>query len=261
MTTISDHSADESRRHRVTARLASFAGLDEAEIAQLAAMAGPVRMFKRGELIRGEAEVTTHLHLLVEGWAASAITLANGCRQLTMVSLPGDMLGLPSLAVLEPIDGVVALSTAVVVDIPIANFARLFTQSPRLAALVFLVSQEERVFAMERLALLGQAKAPARLAALLLRLSERIAQLEGETTNRFPLPLTQQDIGDLIGVSSVHTNTLIKELRAARIATVAGRHLEIHDRAALVSAAGVTRWRQSAPTWLPQSVPVATTTN
>lgn len=238
-------------RRRVVARLASFASLSEAEIARLAAMAGRPRMLKRGDPVRGENEDPAHLHLLVDGWAASAITLASGCRQLTMISLPGDMLGLPSLAVREPIDAVVALTPVVVLDIPVEALSQLFADSPRLATLIFLISQEERVFAMERLALIGQAKARMRLAALFLRLSERLAQLEYGTGDRLPMPLTQQELGDLIGLSAVHVNALVRELKAAGVASVTARTLTIHDRAALAKEAGVARWRRSEPWWLP----------
>jgi CRP/FNR family transcriptional regulator, anaerobic regulatory protein len=248
---LSQADQDQVRNWRAIARLASFAPLSAEEIGLLAGMGGSARNLRRGDLIRGEEDDPTHLHLLIEGWAASRITLANGSRHLTMVSLPGDMLGLPALAVREPIDAVMALSKAVVLDIPIAGFSRLFVESPRLATLVFLVSQEERVFAMERLALLGQAKARTRLAALLLRIAERIGQLERAQCDRFALPLTQQDLGELIGVSAVHINALLKDLRNSGIATITSRELCIHDREALASLAGVSRWRRARPAWLP----------
>lgn len=248
----SDHAhAGGAQRTRVITRLSSFAPLAEAEVARLAAMSGSPRLLKRGAHIRGADETPTHLNLLIEGWAASAITLADGCRQLTMVSLPGDMLGLPSLAMREPIDAVVALTPAVVLDIPVEALSQLFVDSPRLAMLIFLISQEERVFAMERLALLGQAKARVRLAALFLRLSERIAQFEQMVPDQIPMPLTQQELGDLIGVSAVHVNAMIKQLREAGVVSMAARTLSIHDRAALAKEAGVSRWRRSDPSWLP----------
>lgn len=245
------HAPDDGQRMRAVTRLAAFGTLSGDELGHLAGMAGPPRQLKRGALIRGEETDCANLCLLIDGWAASAISLADGCRQLTMVALPGDMLGMPALAVREPIDGVIAITQVMVLDIPVREVGRLFVDQPRLAAMLFLVSQEERMFEMERLALLGQAKAHARLAALLLRLSERIGQPDGTPADVFPMPLTQQDLGDLIGVSAVHVNALVKNLRQSEIASVVRRVLHIHDRAALTRAAGVARWRRSVPRWLP----------
>ena len=242
---------DPASHHRVVARLEGFAELDSDDIAFLAGMASAPRILKRGARIRGDDASATMLHFLIDGWAASAVSLASGSRQLNAVGLPGDMLGLPSLAVCEPIDEVVALSQVIVCDIAVESIGRLFAERPRLAALLFLVSQEERVFAMERLALLGQAPAKTRLAALFLRLYERVRQLEGKAKARFFMPLTQQDMGDLIGVTAVHVNALMKDLRTSGLVAVKSREIHIADFDGLRDLAGIAQWRRSQPSWLP----------
>lgn len=240
-------------QRRVLSRLAGFAELTEAEVSHLAGSAGPPRQLTRGAPIRSEDDASTSLHLLIDGWAASAIALPNGARHLAAVSLPGDLLGLPSLAVAQPLDTVIALSPVVICALPIEAIAAIFTGSPRLAAMLFLVSQEERVLTMERLALMGQVPALNRLAAFFVRIADRIAQLERTLPARFKMPLTQKDLGDLIGVSTVHVNALIKELRTTGIVTVADGEMRILDLARLMDLAGVAPWRRSAPQWLPAS--------
>lgn len=243
------HSARYERR--VLARLTSFASLDEQEKAVLASLAHSPRQLQRGERIRAQDDAPTYLHLLVDGWAASAVGLPDGSRQLNALCLPGDVLGLPSLALAEPIDEIVALSTVVVLEMPVDSIGRLFAESPRLAALLFLVSQEERALAMERLAQMGQASARARLAALFLRLAERMAQLEDDTSGRFALPLTQRDMGDLIGVSAVHLNATLKWLRGEGVIKLKNRELEILDFELLREIADLPSWRRARPAWLP----------
>ena len=114
-------------------RLNAFGLLSGDEKTELAKMALPRRTVERGEAIREIGKESASLFLLLEGWAASAITFPDASRQLTSVSLPGDLLGLPSLSVVEPIDTLLALSKVVVCDIPAANFAEMFTNMPRLA--------------------------------------------------------------------------------------------------------------------------------
>lgn len=236
---------------RVVSRLGGFATLKPEELAFLRKMAAPPQNFARGEAIRREGHGSTPLYLLLRGWAASSLTLPNGSRQLNSVSLPGDMLGLPSLAVRTSLDELVALSPVTVCKIAAESIGQMFAERPRLAALLFLVSQEERVFAMERLALVGRAPARARLAALFVRLYERIALFEDNAKTRFFMPLTQREMGDLIGVSAVHVNSLIREFKTTGVAMVQARELSIPDLVTLRAIAGVPVWQRSEPNWLP----------
>jgi CRP-like cAMP-binding protein len=182
------------------------------------------------------------------------VILADGSRQLVSVNLPGDILGLPGLAMREPIDAVMALTPVETIRIGQDQIGELFTASPRIAAIMFLISQEERSLLMERLALTGQADALTRLAALILRLHERHALSEEDPERGFFMPLTQREMGELIGVSSVHTNSLIKQLRVEGVVSVANRRMVIHDPARLSEIAGVPPWHRSKPRWLPKTV-------
>ena len=233
---------------RVISRLAGFAKLHPSEIERLLQFEGPTSEFERGDVIRSEGE--RELYLVVDGWAASAVTLADGSRQLITANLPGDILGLPGLAMEEPIDTVVALTPVKVVHISQSQLGELFAHSPRLAAIMFLISQEERSLMMERLALIGQASALTRLAALALRLAERHGQMDDETTPSFFMPLTQRELGELIGVSSVHTNSLIKTLRTDGVLSIEKRTMTIMDKERLTQIAGISPWRRSRPEWL-----------
>lgn len=239
---------------RAIDRLNAFGILSGEEKESLGEMALAKRTVARGRSIRQDGADANTLYILLEGWAASAISFSDGSRQLTSVSLPGDLLGLPALSVREPIDALIALNPVTVCDIPARNFAAMFTGMPRLATMLFLVSQEERMLAMERLALMGRAPAEARMAALFLRLQERLSQGAEDALASFAMPLTQVELGDLIGISAVHVNAVLKNLREAGIAAIRDRELHILDFDALVRAAGVQPWRRSDPDWL-QSEP------
>ncbi|GGD59232.1 Crp/Fnr family transcriptional regulator [Aurantiacibacter arachoides] len=249
MTSEQGKDPQSERVRKVISRLAAFVDLEPAELERLSALGGFTSRFERGAVIRSEA--AHDIYLLVDGWAASAVVLENGSRQLISVNLPGDILGLPGLALCEPIDTVVALTQVEVIRIDQQHLGALFESSPRLAAIMFLISQEERSLLMERLALTGQAEAMTRLAALILRLCERSSSLEDEVSRHFSMPLTQRELGELIGISAVHVNALVKQLRTSGIVSIKSRMMTIEDPARLNIIAGIAPWRRSKPDWLP----------
>lgn len=215
-------------------------------------IAGPPKRYRRGVIIRSDGRQVQSLDLLVEGWASSAVWTSDGQRHLISVNLPGDLLGLPALATADSLDSVVALSPVVIREVRIEHLTRMFTDQPRLAALLFLISQEERAQSMERLTLMARANAKTRLATLFVRLQERIAPSAGSATNCIACPLTQQDMADLIGITSVHLNTILAELKAAGLVALDQRILTILDGQGLLAAAGVSPWRPATPGWLPE---------
>ena len=232
---------------RVVGRLARFGALSEDEKQHLVAMGGPVRQLDRGAILQQEGEPTRTLDLLLDGWAASAVWLADGARQLVMLNLPGDLLGLPGLAVQKSIDTVIALSPVVVCEIRAQTLLDMFWSQPGLAARLYLVAQEERVMAMERLALVGKAPAIARVAALFVRLGERLAKLDSGSPCAYEIPLTQKDIADMVGVTSVHLNKLLRELRTAGIITLQKRQLRILKERELWDLAQIEPWDTACP--------------
>lgn len=234
--------------------LKSFGILNNSEILALMSIAGPARRIAKGEMIRTRRG-TNSLDLLMKGWAGSVIPSSDGGRQLVGINLPGDLLGLAGLALLDPVEEVLAISDATVRPIPPIGLNRIFSDHPRLAGTFFLIALEERAFAMERLALMGHEPAKTRLAALLIRLSERATHLEPEQRDCFEFPLTQHDLADLIGVSTVYVNGIVQELRAENLIQLTRRELHILDYGRLLELAGVRRWRRASLNWLPPQKP------
>lgn len=239
----------EAMKRRVVARLAAFGPLEPAEIEHLASLGGEVRMIARGQVILSDNQRAGQLELLLDGWAASTVQLANGSRQIVTINLPGDLLGLPGLGVRRPIDALVALTPAVVCAIRGESIWEMFKGWPGLAARLFLVTQEERAMAMERLALVGKAPAIARLAATFLRLGERLERLDCGTSDSYDLPITQKDLADLVGVTPVHLNGVLSELKRGALVTLEQRHLRILDEPALRDIAQIDPWQFLPPPW------------
>lgn len=237
-----------------TVRLTAFAALQDADLAELQNMAGKPKKFARGAVIREEGDLSPKMYLLLSGWTASSIAIAGGGRQLIKVHLPGDLLGLPSLALKQASDTLFALTPALIARVDPAAIGRLFQNSPRLAALLFLISQEERVRLMDRIASIGRTNAVGRLAGLILQLHARVLRNNPDAGEEFEVPLLQDHLADLTGLSKVHVNRSLRQLRLDGVVRWKGRSLTILDLAALNQLAEIApRELAHDLSWLPGS--------
>lgn len=185
--------------------------LDVDRQAILAMGEAPVEL-PRHAMLRREGEVPRHVYLLLAGWVASSVLLPGGERQIVKFHLPGDLLGGPSMCLAQAADTLTALTPVTVSRVPLPVFGALFASSPRFAAAMFLSAQRERVALMDRLAAVGRTAAIARVAALLLDLDERLAAAGLAKGKGFDLPVTQEHIGDHVGLTAVHVNRVFRQM-------------------------------------------------
>jgi CRP-like cAMP-binding protein len=122
---------------------------------------------------------------------------------------------------------------------------------PRLALSMFLVSQQERVLLMERLASLGQTKAVQRLAAFLLHIHDRLQQMNPTLEQSFELPLTQADLAEIVGLTFVHVNRSLRELDRSGLIQRTGKRVALLDLEGLHQLAGLPNHQfVRDPDWL-----------
>lgn len=235
-----------------TARFSAFAQISEHGLNELKALAGPMRYLREGEFLRHEGDPDPKMYLLCSGWTASSIVVAGGSRQMVKVHMPGDLLGLPSLALASAADSVSALTPAAVITVERSAIGHLFEINPRLAGLLFLISQEERVMLMDRLASVGRTDAVGRIAALILQLHDQVLRNDPDAGDTFHAPLKQSDLADLAGLTKVHVNRTLQKLRADKIVRWANKSVTILDGAALKRLAGLpARTLATDLSWLP----------
>lgn len=250
---MSESRGNERHARLMVARLARYGQLADGELAFLKRMGGITRRLRRGDVVLPGADRKGLLYLVEEGWAASAMDLPNGSRELVSLNLAGDLLGLPSMGVSMPLDTIIALSPVSLRAIESSALGEMFLTQPRLAARLFLIAQEERLMGMERAALAGKAQGITRLAALVLRLGERMEIFKSGTALTYEWPLRQKDLADLIGVTDVHVNGLIRSLRETRLAVIEKRGVRILDEDGMWRLAQISPWQFQAPGWLPSA--------
>ena len=235
------------------ARLAEFAAPTAAEFDFLVSLAGPVQQVARRRTIRREGDRPQSVYLLAEGWVLSSMTLPDGSRQIVKIHLPGDMLGSPSVGLEAAAETLTTLTPVKLRTLGLPALGSLFTRAPHLAALMFLSAQQERLILMDRLCSVARTSAECRLAGLLVHLHDRLKVITPQIGSRFDHPLTQEQIGDVIGLTSVHVNRVFRMLEDRGLILRDGHSIDLLDVPALRKLCGVPVKQPARDlSWLPE---------
>jgi CRP/FNR family transcriptional regulator len=194
------------------------------------------------------------LYCLASGWATLYNLLGDGRRQILQFVLPGAILAFlpaPGAAVNY---GVQALTDAVVSIVPRASLTRLSRDHPEFGMQLAGLIARDRSLAYDRLASIGRRSARERVAHLLLELFIRFRmRWPGQHGEQLQLPLSQEHIGDATGLTGVHVNRVLQDLRKNGIVEFHYRRLHILNPDRLVEAAGVTP--EVALSWIDGAMP------
>lgn len=214
-------------------RLANRDFLSEEELAALDAAVTASRMLDAGAALGREGEPTDSLYVLTTGWACRYKTTREGARQMPALLVPGDVCNLDNLMFGAANYGVRTLTPATVLTLPRERALALSTRHPGIARTFTWLALVENAILSQWALCLGRQSARARLAHLLCEMSVRLGCPEGESECRFDLPLTQEQIADVLGLTSVHVNRTIQQLRTERLVTTDRRMMTIRDVAEL----------------------------
>jgi CRP/FNR family transcriptional regulator len=232
--------------------LGRYVVLSTKECAALDGLTSAVRHYRRGTTIRPEHGPAGDIYVVQSGWIFCSALLEDGRRQIVRLHFRGDLLGLDSLAFAEAPDAMIALTDAEVCLIDRAKLAALFADHPRLGALLFAVQQVDRVTLTDRLVSLGRASARGRVAALLLWMANRLRFAGLPVDEGFVLPLTQEEIGDLTGLTAVHVNRTMRVLGEQGLIARSGNVLRILEAERLARVANYNdRGEIIDRNWLP----------
>lgn len=210
-------------------RLASLGPLDTWSFDAIeAALAKRQRLRRRRDIV-GEGKPIAGARLIVSGWAARVRILADGRRQFLSFLLPGDLIGLCRQP--EPL-AVSTVTTLTEVEIcPAPESAALETIYSTSAAI-------EEAYLLEHITRLGRMSALERIYSLLLEFHERLLRNGLATETGFDLPLTQEMLGDALGLTAVHVNRMLQDARRADILELNGGRVRLFNPEALAELIG-----------------------
>ena len=172
--------------------------------------------------------------LLLSGFLYSHKVVAEASRQITSFFVPGDLADLSAFYLPEVDYSINALGPAVVGFIPHMALKEVLDKSPALARAFWGDTFKQAAVFQEWIVNVGRRDAIARIAHILCELTVRLQAVGLARDLSFSIPWTQTDVADASGISNVHANRIIQELRNRRLVEWDSRRLKILDWDALV---------------------------
>ena len=213
-------------------------GLAEADVAAFGnAYRATFEVGSHADIIDGGAK-SKQIHILVKGWACKYRLMADGRRQILQIHLPGEICDLDKLCASDVAFGVLALTDCRVATISLDWLRRSVDERRPLRDLLWSLTVLENTMTSEHIVSLGRRSARERTAYFLCDLLERLEALGHVLDGGFRLPMTQVDMGDYLGLSTVHINRTLQDLKAEGLVGNSGRAYTIRDRDALKRVAG-----------------------
>ena len=203
----------------------------------IAAAADQRLEFGVGENLVEEGDRPLSSMLVVKGLTCRYRIMADGERQLTAIHLPGDFVDLHSFLIKEMDHSVGALTECTIITFPHERLVRVTERFPHLTRMLWLLTLLDGAMHREWLVGMGRLSAAQRTAHLICEIYTRLEVLGLATGHRFDFPITQAALADAVGISAVHVNRVLQELRQRNLITWDGGPAQILDWDALVQAA------------------------
>lgn len=159
-----------------------------------------------------------------------------GDELVTGFYLPGDIIGLDALPVGEHNGSAVALEDCRLCEIPVTDFQKLLSESPRLNQVMLRLLAEEMVEARKLLLVVGRLDARTRVALFLLSLSRRLERRQLDP-DLFRLSMDRRDIANYLGLTIETVSRTLSSLQRDGVILVRGKLVRIVDRHALAGLA------------------------
>jgi len=194
------------------------------------------------ELLNGPHD--DEVRILLRGWAGRVDYMPDGRRQITSLILPGEFVDpSPMLPETRRRPALVAFT-----PISIGNLPSPTAQEPLTGIRAARAASRaiEEACLRRHITRLGRMNAFERTVHLLLEISERLALADLETNDRFAMPLTQEELADYCGLTSVHVNRTLQYMRGERLIDLRGKTVNLLDRAAMIRAVAYTPLRPGA---------------
>ena len=209
-------------------KIRAYGLLSDGEVRRLVEASDPPRKVgAHRDLIR-EGDKPSALFVILEGWACRYKDLPDGSRQIMAFLLPGDFCDV-HIGELEEMDhSIGTLTTCQVASIP----------HTEIEALVVSTRARAKAFWRAQLIDVTIGRSVASMAHLMLELYVRMRNIGIADDNSCELPLTQAVLGDALGLTSVHVNRVLRDLRERGVMELGSKMLRILDIAAMAKIAG-----------------------
>ncbi|GJD91141.1 Nitrogen fixation regulation protein FixK [Methylobacterium hispanicum] len=218
-------------------KLERFTRLSDEDRQVLKALARKVRLIEAGVDIIQEGDRPETVNLFLDGWACRYKQLEDGRRQIVAFFVPGDLCDI-HIYVLREMDHAIAAITPVrLATVPREILLDTMDRHPRITRALWWESLVNAAIQREWTVNIGRRTALERLAHLFCELFLRLRAVGLAEGSTCPFPLTQLELADATGLTNVHVNRTLKEMRNAGLILLKSRQLTVPDLAALQKAA------------------------
>lgn len=231
-------------------KLGAFVALSTTELAVLEKFCMRRRTFVAGRDLIHQGQSDQAAYILSSGWASSYKLLPDGQRQIVDFQIPGDFLGLRSVLLRLSDHSIEPVTDIEVTEVHVGDLLEAFSNNPRLAAAVLWAASRDEAMVVEHLVDVGRRHAAQRMAHFLLELGVRLTLVGLGSKAGYSCPLTQYLLADALGLSAVHINRILRQLREAGLATFRDGTVTFDDYQ------GLTKFAEFDPTYLDQSGPL-----
>jgi CRP-like cAMP-binding protein len=187
------------------------------------------RIFRAGHVVVRQAERVDISTLLVQGFMTRHVDARDGRRHLVAVHVPGDFVDLHAYALKELDHDVGALTDVTVAVFPHSTLERIQAEHPHLTRRLWFLTLLDAAMHRQWIYRLSSLTALERVAHFLCEMNARLLAIEASDGSGFELPMTQLDLGEVCGLTNVHVNRVLRQLRETGLCTVRSSHVEIHD--------------------------------
>lgn len=217
-------------------RLHALHPLEPEAVTEFAGLIEDMRNVPGGHTLFKEQQPTTDAVVLLQGLACHYGAVENGRRQMTGLIIPGDFCDYGFLSSSPIRQAVQTLGPSVVGRIDLSRLSFLGDRHPATVVAVLRAASIEQAASRELAVSLGARDAVERLAWFLCEIYHRMRTVAlVDHTGQFALPMTQAELGEALGLSTVHVNRTIQELRRKGLIAMAQGNVRIPDIAALAA--------------------------
>lgn len=218
-------------------RLNAYARLSQEDHAAIAAVSRSARTTAPRRDVIGEGDTPTVVRLILSGWACRYKSTPDGQRQIVGLFVPGDFCDL-NVYVLRQMDHSIGAITSVkVAEITPDQMDKLMAHHPRVAQALWWHELVNASIQREWLLNIGARSAYERLGHLFVEMFFRMRAVGLAEEDSCDFPMTQNDLADATGLTSVHINRTLQELRREKLVEFDRKRLRIPDLPALMQAA------------------------
>jgi CRP-like cAMP-binding protein len=219
-------------------RLRMHAELDSHDVAAIERLPFTRVALEPGAFVARDGERAQRCCLVVEGFLFRAKTTEDGQRQILSFHVPGDIPDLQSLHLHVSDHDLLSLDRSIVGLVPHEAMYALTLARPRLAGALWRETLVDAALFRAWIVNVSRRPAPARMAHLLCELALRLKLVGRMEGNEVYLPLTQVHLADALGLTAVHVNRVLQELRRDGVLDLRDRKLRFSDPARLEELGG-----------------------